>query len=337
MLEAAERGRELEDRVAAHLDAHGYRVRRNVVVVGRSGARHEVDVLAEKVDSLTTYRVAVECKAWRVPVGQDVVSKLAWVMSDLGLHKGIVVSLAGAERGAAQAAAGLGIEIWGDGQGGGSRGGVPGPLRPGSAVLGPPLRVGPELARRVVGRARVGRLGPGREVVVASALAWVPAHELCLALTQSHGRIRPHTAVTRSWNCYEALTGTLIAVGTAPGDFAEQDAGPRALPALVGDVRVAGDLRRAMSRLAGVATAAATARHAAALGALGVAEAPEHLEVEESRMVHLPFYLALLRRRHCERIVAVDGRSGRPDPVVAGAATATSGQVVEALGWPRSR
>lgn len=335
MLGAAERGKELEERVAAHLGAHGYQVRRNVVVQGRSGARHEVDVLAEKSDTLTTYRVAVECKAWRVPVGQEVISKLAWVMSDLGVNKGIVVSPAGAVRGAVRAAEDLGIELWDAGEvAPGQVADRDGLRLPGSAVLGPAVEAGPQLARRVVNRARVGRLGAGREVVVAFALAWVPVHELALALIRRHGRIRQHSAVTRCWNRYEGLTGGLLAVDVAPQVFSEQPSGDRVLPCLVRDTRLAADIRRAMERLAGAVTEATAARHAVVLAGLGVDESVEQVEVEQARLVHLPFHLALLRRGQARRVVAVDGCSGRLAPAVGAAATATLGQVVDALGWP---
>lgn len=345
VLDAAERGKELEERVAAHFGAHGYLVQRNLMVEGRSGARHEVDVLAEKADSLTTYRVAVECKAWRIPVGQEVVSKLAWVMSDLGVSKGIVVSLAGAEPGAVRAAEDLGIELWGAGHGfpGGvadldslrlpGRAPVPGGDR-GPLVLGPPVQAGPQLARRVVNRARVGRLGPGAEVVVTSALVWVPVHELGLALTRSHGRVRPRRAVTCCWNRYEGLAGALLVADAAPQAFSAQPSGGRALPCLVRGTRLAGDIRRAMDRLAGAATEATAARHAAALAAMGVDGSVEHVEVEQARLVHLPFHLALLRRGQARRMVAVDGCSGRLSPVIGAAATVALSHVVDALGWP---
>ena len=85
-------GRQLEQRVAAFFATNGYATRCNEILEGRSGGRHEIDVLAEKSDALTTYRVAVECKAWQQPIEKDVVSKLHYVLSDLGLSKGIVVS-----------------------------------------------------------------------------------------------------------------------------------------------------------------------------------------------------------------------------------------------------
>ena len=97
-------GRDLEQRVAAFLAGHGYATRCNVVLEGRSGGRHEIDVLAEKSDALTTFRVGVECKAWQQPIEKDVISKLHYVAGDLGLNKAIVVSLAGCRSGAQKAA-----------------------------------------------------------------------------------------------------------------------------------------------------------------------------------------------------------------------------------------
>ena len=47
-------------------------------------------MLAAKSDGLVTTRVGVECKAWAVPIEKDVVAKLSFVVSDLGLNKGMV-------------------------------------------------------------------------------------------------------------------------------------------------------------------------------------------------------------------------------------------------------
>lgn len=327
--------------MAAHFLAHGYRVARNLVLEGRSGASHEVDVLAEKADALTTYRVAVECKAWRTPIEKDVVSKLAYVMSDLGLHKGIVVSLAGARSGAEQAAAGLGVELWGPdevalwlpGQPGssGEARGAHG-IRAG-LVLGLAPAIGTERGRRVLHRERSGRLRPGGEEVVSEGMVQVPAYELRLALTRGQGRARPRWAVTPSWNLYEALTGCLLEASGRPRPFTEVAAGPLTLRPLVAEARLAGDIRRARDRLASVATGPAQARHAGALADLGVDEAVAHVEVEEVRLVHLPFHLGLLRRRQAERLAAVDAMTGRVSPVVGAATTACLRQVVTALGW----
>ncbi len=106
-------GADLERRIEQYLSLHGYACLRNAVVEGRSGGRHEVDVLAETSDGVTGYRLAVECKARQRPVEKDVVAKLAFVVGDLGLHKGIVVSLCGSRLGAEQTARELGIELWG--------------------------------------------------------------------------------------------------------------------------------------------------------------------------------------------------------------------------------
>ena len=105
-------GRALEERIEAFLSSSGYLTERNVVREGRSGGRHEVDVLASKADGIAEFSVMVECKAWSQPIEKDVVSKVAYVMGDLGLNKGIIVSLAGWRAGAEQAARELGIDLW---------------------------------------------------------------------------------------------------------------------------------------------------------------------------------------------------------------------------------
>lgn len=92
---------------------NGYQTKRNVVLEGKSKGQHEIDVLAEKSDGVTTFRVMVECKAWNKPIEKDVISKVDYVLKDLGLNKAIIVSLKGYRIGAKKAADELGIELWG--------------------------------------------------------------------------------------------------------------------------------------------------------------------------------------------------------------------------------
>ena len=47
--------------VADYLSRHGYRTATNVSLRGRSGATYDVDVLAEKSDDVTTFRMLVDC------------------------------------------------------------------------------------------------------------------------------------------------------------------------------------------------------------------------------------------------------------------------------------
>ncbi len=77
-------GRELEQAIADYFAAKGYAVATNVFREGRSGGRHELDVLAERLDDVVPIRVLVECKDWRQPIDKDVVSKADYVMRDLG-------------------------------------------------------------------------------------------------------------------------------------------------------------------------------------------------------------------------------------------------------------
>ena len=51
---ALDKGRELERKIEKYLQLNGYSTKRNVVLEGKSGGKHEIDVLAEKSDEVTT-------------------------------------------------------------------------------------------------------------------------------------------------------------------------------------------------------------------------------------------------------------------------------------------
>ena len=69
-------------------------------VEGKSGTRHQIDVLVEQSNGLQTIRTAIECKFWNKKVPQSVVSNLVTTLDDTGIEKGVIVSKEGFTSGA---------------------------------------------------------------------------------------------------------------------------------------------------------------------------------------------------------------------------------------------
>ncbi|MFN8337160.1 MAG: restriction endonuclease [Cyclobacteriaceae bacterium] len=64
-------------------------------VKGKSGASHQIDILTKHSDGVHTYRAAIECKYWQDKVNKDIVMKVAGIIEDAGINKGIIVSKMG--------------------------------------------------------------------------------------------------------------------------------------------------------------------------------------------------------------------------------------------------
>jgi hypothetical protein len=317
MTASAERATLLEERIGDHFAAHGYLVRRNAHLDGRSGGRHEVDVLAEKSDPLTTFRLAVECKAWEAPIEKDAVSKLSYVLTDLGLNKGIIVALHGWRAGAEQAAVELGIDLWGP---------VELQRMLGDAVtrqldVGMPARLArgyPFAAprERALTRARLqgkGRLGIRTvEQLVWFKPVWVPTYVVDLSITSVEVRWgRERFLTTGATNSYEALSGTLLGpVPDADADVVEIDLSGGAIKPGVRDTKVASEIRRAFERWDEVQQDAAKRRHATVLEDLGVPVPCRRVTVDDCSLVYAPTYVGWLRTGAHDRVVVVDGVSG---------------------------
>lgn len=67
-------------------------------VQGKSGLSHQIDVITSHTDGSNTYETAIECKCWKEKVNKDVVMKLAQILEDTGISKGIIVSKSGFTR-----------------------------------------------------------------------------------------------------------------------------------------------------------------------------------------------------------------------------------------------
>ena len=316
---AAERGRELEQQIAQYFARHGYQVRTNVVLTGRSGGRHEIDVLAEKSDTLTTYRLAVECKAHQQPIEKGVVSKLDYVMRDLGLNKGVVVSLTGSRLGASQAAQELGIDLWGPAELqhhlGPSTAAALRVSAPQQLAWGFRMRADPEKARILAASQGKGLMGlRQREQLLDFRACWLPAYMVHLTVTVPLPKAtrwsKDRLGTSDSWTFYEALTGRLVAAPPTGDQPVEVDIRSGGIPPLLRDTQIANQLREAITSYRRVSRPDAVARHTAVLQSLGLPVPVREAQVQRTDLVHLPIYVGLLQASGAQRVVVINGFNG---------------------------
>jgi len=336
--DTADKGRRLEAEIARALAAGGYAARRNVVREGRSGARHEIDVLAEKGDGLTTFSVMVECKAWDRPVDKEVLAKAAFVAADVGADKTIVVALQGATGGAALAAAELGVELWGPEELERRLGHVQlaalGAARAPTA-LGFAVAVEEARAVRLAERQRgKGILGLGAEEVAWFGLVWLPCLLLTLGCTRLEGRLHKRTRHSSVFNLYEALDGALLESFAVDPAVAEVEVGPQRLPPLVKPRTLRAEISSTFEKWRSVVQGAARERWARAGADLGIPLPLDALTVDDVTVCYLPVYVAILRHRDSRRVVVIDGGDGAVDQPLATVLTANLGYLTEALDSP---
>jgi hypothetical protein len=337
LIGSADKGRELERRIADFFGLNGYKTERNVFLHGRSGAKHEVDVVADRSDGITSFRVIIECKAWDMPIEKETVAKLEYVLRDVGANKGIIVTLSGWRTGADQAARQLAIELWGPDELEKRLGQVvlaslhSGPV--GERIMGFRCDVPQAQARSVIEPLSKGRLGLGKEEIVGTWLAWLPIHFLEIACSRvEKQRFRKPALVTRTiWNGYEGIGGRLwISLGE-PMNPRELSV-PVLVPPRVKDSLIVGELTQAAGRLNEVVRTDAVARHAHKLSSLGVPLPVSSLTVGLRQEIYVPYYLALLRARGGgERLVAVDGLWGVPNNGMGISLTANRDYVMSAI------
>jgi hypothetical protein len=329
-------GRALELAIANHFASHGYQVRRNAVIEGRSGAPHEIDVLAVRRDAVAEVTIAVECKAWQNPVEKAVLSKLDYVLRDCGLNKGIVVSTGGFRAGAEAAAAQLAIDLWGPDElshllGAAALLYVQSPTVAREAVGWPFTTNADQAQRRVRSEAR-GRVVLGRqEKIVGVWACWLPMHVASISVAQAQRKWGRDITVSRPVsNCYDGLTHTYF--GGVPTTPTTIDLGQ--LPTvgeLVRPSKVAPMIAKAMDEAMKVTTAAAEARHAQKLTALGVPWPCRGISVERVDATWWPVWVGVLEGRNSRRLVAVDGTTGVVDQRLSALITSAMGHVRDAL------
>ena len=330
-----DKGRELERKIEESLKLNGYSTERNVILEGRSGAKHEVDILAEKSDGITRFRIMVECKAWNKPIEKDVVSKVAYVMRDLGLNKAIIVSLMGWRAGAEKAAEELGIELWGREEIEQKLGRVAlAELEVSEfkkTVEGLPLEVSYDHAVSLVKKESKGGLfGLGREEVTLLTFVWLPCYILEISYSKQEGLVKKNIRTLKTWNVYDALSGKWLYSMKREPPLKIIEAEKVIQPKIKG-TKIKSLIKKAFKKYKEVVTPRSKERYANKLASLGIPLESIEISIDSVKEAYFPYYIALLRKDGKERMIAVDGILGDLNKIVGTVLTTNLSYVLEAL------
>jgi hypothetical protein len=316
--------------------AHGYRTQTNVVLVGRSGARHEVDVLASRREDLLETRVGVECKNWAQPIDAAVVARARLVGEDLGLGQMVVACPSGATPAARSTAAQSRVTLWErvelEARLGLAALAALGPA-PTATRCGVPRRVERTRAERTLRAEARGPLGMSRGQIRWLGDAWLTLYEVRFGCGERTG-LRQRLRMRAAFTVYDSLTGAACWTSTGPAATATDivDTAPT-LPARLTADAVSAGLVRMIGRAETLVQATARARHEDACRTLLLPQAT-HVSVDETTAIAWPICLAVVDDRRGARVVVLDAANGRVDPVLGECCTAQLASLAEHVGIP---
>lgn len=315
--------------------SHGYRTQANVVLVGQSGARHEIDVLASRHEELLETRIGIECKNWAQPIDTAVVARARLVRDDLGLGHMVIACPGGATPAARATAVQTGVTLWEQGELAARLGPAAlaalGPNPQGQPRCGVPRTVPQARAERTL-RAEVrGPLGVARGQIRWLGDAWVTLHEVRFGCGERTG-IRQRLRVRAAYTVYESLTGRARWTADRPvvTDPELRDDAPT-LPGGMTAAVLRADLARTVERSDLLVQPTALERHEEACRALMIPEATS-VSVDAIRSLEWPVCLAVVDDRRGSRVVVVDATRGRIDPELGEACTAQLAGLLVHLG-----
>jgi hypothetical protein len=101
-----------EQLVAELCDTGDVRVERNAILVGKSGAPRQIDVVIRHSQGLIEHLIVVECKYWKDNVERAQVDAFSTTVRDLNASRGILFSSTGFQAGALTQAKHEGIELF---------------------------------------------------------------------------------------------------------------------------------------------------------------------------------------------------------------------------------
>jgi hypothetical protein len=99
-----------------YLEKQGYRIEENAEVEGRSGAAHNIDILATKDEGIITHRIAIGIEVDEKPMGLDRVFYFDDKAYDAGILNKVLIAVPGLTKEARQFAEHQGIRVFEIGQ-----------------------------------------------------------------------------------------------------------------------------------------------------------------------------------------------------------------------------
>jgi len=105
-----------KSQLVQYLERQGYKVKKNAKVEGRSGAEHNIDILATRDEGIITHRIAIDVEVGKRPVGLDKVFKFDDKAYDAGILDKVVIGVPGLTREARQFARHQGTKVFETGQ-----------------------------------------------------------------------------------------------------------------------------------------------------------------------------------------------------------------------------
>ena len=107
---------ESKSQLIKYLEKQGYRVKENAEVKGRSGAAHNIDILATKDEGIITHRIVIGIEAYEKPIGLDRVFDFDDRAYDAGIMDKVLIAVPGLSKEAKQFAERQGIKVFEVGQ-----------------------------------------------------------------------------------------------------------------------------------------------------------------------------------------------------------------------------
>lgn len=99
-----------------YLEKHGYGVKENAQVKGRSGATHNIDMLATRDEGIITHRIAVGIEVYEKPIGLDRIFDFDDKAYDAGILDKVLIAVPGLTKEARQFVRRQGIKVFETGQ-----------------------------------------------------------------------------------------------------------------------------------------------------------------------------------------------------------------------------
>lgn len=112
-MSALEKGTGFELKLAELFKQKGYRVTHNIKMTGKSGATHQIDVLAQFEAPLHTSTIIIEAKSYQSNIDKDIIMKLIQIQQDVGADRAILSTTSDFTPGALQTAQQYqNLELW---------------------------------------------------------------------------------------------------------------------------------------------------------------------------------------------------------------------------------
>ena len=304
-----------------YLEMNGYETKQSIIIFGKSGKKHKIDLLALKTDRIAKIKIIISFKQWKKPIGKDSVSKIKKLMDDIDANKGIIISLSstfGFSAEAVKTATNTGIELWSNKDLEKRLIGDESLSQPHSIEIARTRKTALSLSPKIQKKDAIAYFSNSKseEELISTDLVYLSCYLVQFTHSTKEGLIKKKQNVKVLWDLYEGIEGERYQIMDSNLRFSDFHSGgfwisPVIIYPRLDSDEIMNEIKKSDSKLRNNENLFGSQKRWKTINQL-FGRFREESTIRSIKEVYYPLFVSLLKGNNGERWSIIDGYSGNP-------------------------